>query len=310
METRYIISGVGLSKEEYIEISREDMERLRDTKTRLINLMYFEEKFDILLENFLEYEQEVFRATLNKIYFPASSLDWSAGIGDIHAINRRLINLLTTTKLYLDQAVHDLNSVFMGASDNFTKLTRTEYDKVLGYRVLEALRNYVQHRGLPIHIMEYNVFPNEKRSSERSMLHSVSVHINLDKLKEDGKFKATVLNELFDMEEEEGLKKKHQVNIGKLLRQYVSSLGVIQNTMRTNLAEQLCELDAVLEDLYKGIEERYGKTEMVYMAELHPLGFHGNKVFISLTPINRRRLLMEKNRDFDTIDSHTATMDS
>lgn len=66
----------------------------------------------------------------------------------------------------------------------------------------------------------------------------------------------------------------------------------------------------MLEDLYKGIEEQYRKTEMVYVAEIHPLGFHENKVFISLTPINRRRSLMEKNRDFDTIDSHTATMDS
>ncbi|SLK17327.1 MULTISPECIES: hypothetical protein [unclassified Paenibacillus] len=232
METRYIVSGAGLSKEEYIEISREEMERLHDTKTRLINLMYFEEKFDILIENFLEYEQEVFRATLNKIYYPASSLDWNTGIGDIHAVNRRLINLLTTTKLYLDQAKHDLNSVFMGASTTFTELTRIEYDKVLGYRVLEALRNYVQHRGLPIHILNYNVFRNEKRV-ERSMLHSVSIHIDLNKLKEDGKFKAGVLNELVNMEEEEGLKKKHRVNIGKLLRQYVSSLGVIQNTMRT-----------------------------------------------------------------------------
>lgn len=309
METKYIVSGTELSEQEYIEISREDMQKLLDTKIRLVNFMYFEEKFDILIENFLEYEQEVFRSTLNKMYFPASSIDWTAGIGDLHAINRRLINLLTTTKLYLDQAAHDLNSVFAGASDKFTKLTKIEYDTVLGYRVLEALRNYVQHRGLPIHIMNYNSIRNEKRS-EQSMLHSVSIHLKLNKLKEDGKFKAAILKELVDMKEEEGLKEKGQVNIGKLIRQYISSLGAIQNKMRGNLADNLYEWDTMFEDLYKEIEEKYKETGTVYIAELNSLGFQQNRTFISLNPIQRRRILMEKNNSFNFIDRHNATMDN
>jgi hypothetical protein len=271
--------------------------------------MYFEEKFNILIENFLEYEQELFRATLNKMYFPTNTIEWTIGVEDIYSINRRFVNLLTTTKLYLDQAAHDLNSTFLGASECFTKLTRIEYDNVLGYRVLEALRNYVQHRGLPVHHMDWNVIQSEK-SSKRNMMHSVSIYMNLVKLQEDGKFKKSVLDELVELEEEKGLKIKQRVNIGKFLRTYISSLSNIQNNMREFMADQLSEWDTVFEDIYQELEDKYRETEMAYLADFHPSGFHTNRMFISLNPIKRRRALVAKNSGFNAIDQHIATMES
>ncbi len=298
MGKRYIVTGVGLSKDEYIFISQEKAEELHTIKNRLINLMYFEEKFNILIENFLEYEQELLKASLNKRGFSENLVEWSTSIEDLNSINRRFINILTATRLYLDQAAHDLKSIFIGATEEFQKLTNKAYDNVLGYRVLEALRNYVQHRGLPIHSMKYNLTTKDQKSSIEN---SVSVYINLVKLQEDGKFKSSILEELKALKEQPKLKTKQEVNIDTFLRQYISELASIQNTMRESLAGELLGWDTMFKELYQEIKDKYSRTEMIYIAEFNPLGFHTKRVFISLSPINRRKELAKKNINFNAI---------
>ena len=85
-------------------------------------------------------------------------LDWRGIQGDIAIITRRLSNLLSAARLYVDQIAQDLHDAFGSqhqVSNEIKVKLSTEYDARLGYRVMEAVRNMMQHRSLPIHRLSY-----------------------------------------------------------------------------------------------------------------------------------------------------------
>jgi hypothetical protein len=66
---------------------------------------------------------------------------------------RRLLNLMTATRLYLDSLPHHANEVLVNDPTTLASVKQAPsvaYDSALGYRVMEALRNVSQHRMLPI----------------------------------------------------------------------------------------------------------------------------------------------------------------
>jgi hypothetical protein len=63
-----------------------------------------------------------------------------------------LVTLLLMWRLFLDHTRHDLSQRFGKPSSEYEKFetaTNTAYDDHAGYRLLEGLRNYVQHVGMP-----------------------------------------------------------------------------------------------------------------------------------------------------------------
>ena len=148
---KYGITRLVLNCNNFIEISQADYEQIKNAKQNLVEILNIEEKFNFIIENYREFEQELLNINLNNVLF--SYIDWSSSINTVHTLNRKLINLLTTCKLYIDQVQHDLNRIFKDSSqlENFKNLLKNEYDSNLGYRVIEAMRNYVQHRNFPIY---------------------------------------------------------------------------------------------------------------------------------------------------------------
>ena len=115
-----------------------------------------EQKFDLLLQNYADYERELLNISLHQAVY--RDLDWRGIQGDIAIITRRLSNLLSAARLYVDQIAQDLHDAFGSqhqVSNEIKVKLSTEYDARLGYRVMEAVRNMMQHRSLPIHRLSY-----------------------------------------------------------------------------------------------------------------------------------------------------------
>lgn len=74
-------------------------------------------------------------------------------------------------------------------------ITSPEYDARLGYRVMEALRNYVQHRGLPLHSITVGGGWIDTEEGRRRK-EKTTLYLNVDTLAEDKDFKKDVLDEL------------------------------------------------------------------------------------------------------------------
>lgn len=272
-----------------IVIRMDRYERLIKAKHYLVSILQVEEKINFLIENYSELEKDLLNVSFNKMISPVYSTDWTLAIGDIHLINRRIINFLTTSKLYLDQISHDIKNLSEDSElqNIIEKLKSNEYDNELGYRVVEALRNYVQHRGLPVQLLSFDM----SKVGELSR-HIINPYLKVSELRKDGKFKATVLNELEEVNE--------KVNLKLYIRQYISSITKIHSAIRGLLSESTLKWDEEFESTYEEINKEYGETEVLAVGEIY-LGLRRNITFIMKEPIKRRKWLEQKNQELSNL---------
>ena len=105
---------------------------------------------------------------------------------------------------------------------------------------MEALRNYVQHRGIPIHLTTYQYQSRwQDGPDHRYMEFSIRLVATREKLREDGRFKANILAEM-----------PLEVEIPHALRQYVEAISEIHCFARGTIqaevvgAKRLCRIPA------------------------------------------------------------------
>jgi len=235
---RYGIARLVLGSGDFLEISSEDYDRYREAKQGTIAILQIEEKMDIVLKNHLELENSMLDIALKDVMFAA--FDWHRGREQVHEINRRVINLLSSVRLYLDQAAHDFSQLFGKDSakySNFKKLTNVAYDSAIGYRSMEALRNHVQHRGLPIDIYEPITRHSETLDGQRIARRSIAPKLDLDELSKH-KFNKIVLAELQSNENDD---------LKTLLRGYIDALGGLHIGIRDLMAVDLAGWKGSLE---------------------------------------------------------------
>lgn len=284
------LTRVVLECEHFLPLHEEEFAAAREAKESLIAALGIEEKLNLVLENYVEYEHELLQVTLEHALFSVRT--WSDFMDVIHQINRRLINLLSTTKLYLDQVRHDTGRLLGSSSPNREAIetqVSAEYDARLGYRVMEALRNHVQHRGLPLHSItlggKWDDTPEGRRRTERTVL-----YLNVATLVEDDRFKKAVIAELTADHDE-------KVALKPLVREYMTGIIRIHQRVRDELAPRVAEWDSclyVLLQRYRAEAEDdvIGLSAVARTAE----GTYFNEIAIFEDFIERRKWLEQKNR--------------
>lgn len=140
-------------------------------------------------------------------------------------MNRRIINFLTTVKLYLDTFPQHANNLFPPAKElEDVKAARSRaYDRSISYRVMEALRNYSQHEAFPVHKWEVN---NWKDTKADPMLFRTGIKpsLNLDTLRASKSLKKKVLAEIET--------KGGPTELKPIVREYVEELCKVQAEFR------------------------------------------------------------------------------
>lgn len=290
MSKQYRMYSLKNNNENFISLSEEEFTLLKEAKQKLSEVLHIEEKFNFIIENYLEFERELVNITLSKMIFPVYISDWSLSANDIHLVNRRIVNLLTTSRLYIDQISHDLNRLCgqnTGIPIYVEKLKSREYDSVFGYRVMEALRNYVQHRGLPIHLLSYKVEKIDTQEGNE-FKHKVSPIIRVEDLERDGKFKKTILDELRQANE--------KVDLKVLTREYIQSILNVHCFIRDLLLEDVKIWERTVNYAYEEYEKKFEKSEMITIIELDNNGFEKEMIHILYDILKRRKWLEEKNK--------------
>jgi hypothetical protein len=230
---KYELTKLINSCNHHVEISHEHFETLKSKKEFLIEALFVEEKFNLVLENYSEFELELLDNSVRNMLF--QNLEWSSAINNLQSINRRIINLLTTCRLYMDQVFHNIHTMYGSESAQliaFQAQSSNEYDSVFGYRVMEAMRNYVQHRGLPISQVD-NKLKCVENSDEERRKHTIKLIIDVATIAQDSKFKKNVLTEL----QAQG----DLVEFTPLIRQYIESIGRIHLKIRELMRAKLLE---------------------------------------------------------------------
>lgn len=239
-----------------LALSKADYIRAKHARLVLTEGLFAEERFSILLENYAEFERDLLKLALQDVLFKPGG--WSDRIDELHLLNRRLANLLTICRLYTDQTPQTLNNIFGDDSEEaelFRTSANTEYDAHLGYRVMEALRNYVQHKGLPIHAVTYG----GRWKDDRSMLERwVVPTMKIEQLREVGGFKSSVLEELAQLPQ--------PVDIRALTREYMTSLQRLHRTVRETIEAAAGKADRVMDDFVKMWSDGSPSPDLVGLA--------------------------------------------
>jgi hypothetical protein len=263
----------------------------------LLHAAYIEEKLDLLLENFVEYEDALLRIGLSRIVFDRN--DWMEFRDDISLINRRLVNLLSACRAYLDQLPHHVNQMCSPSQDESERLRaamREQYDSVFAYRVMEALRNYVQHRGSPIQSSEFGA-TGEWCGEKQVQVFTVDPLLEHVQLAQDAGFKKRVLSEMF--------RQRESVHLTPLVRQYISSIREIHRLARDLVGSYVARQRTTLESALKPFRD-HGATKRndmyAFIVIITDDGTCANHVCLSLEPERRREVLCKRNFSLERLD--------
>jgi hypothetical protein len=236
---RYGITRLVLGKRPFIEIDEQRYRAVVQAKERLIQVIGIEEKFDLLLENLADLERDLLQLNLNQLLF--KDQDWHGFRSDTRLLARRLSNLLSSAKLYIDQTKHELSDL-LGASALAELESRfsSAYDSSLSYRLMEALRNYFQHRGIPVSSVSYKSQWHHD-AEPPVMEHRAGLTLDVEMLKEDAKFKRSVL--------EEFRARGEKANVIGDIRSYVAALAEIHEWLREILSDSVKQWEAELQSV-------------------------------------------------------------
>ena len=244
---KYLLRRAVLGKVPEIEISKEKYEEYQSARKVLSNCLAIEEKYEILLSNYLEFEKQILDTTMS--YMVREHLDYSDFFDVRLGLNIRLVNLLTAARLYVDQLSQNVRECVPELIDSDRKvrdLFSNEYDRKKEYRFMEALRNYVQHRGIPVQWASFKanrVFMNTKQKPEGEsdyFEYSMEIASLRSYLEEDDKFKREVLKELGE-----------KIDLITAVRNYMEAISNVHDSVRRIIEQSVDTSRALFEEAHQ-----------------------------------------------------------
>lgn len=278
-----------------LSLEKEQFDSLKKSRNVLLSAKAIEEKYDLMISNFLELEKELLVQVAQQMVFLQDSYDDFYEIRSV--LNRRVVNLLTSTKLYFDQiekhvrtCLHEDESFGEIAKSYFSK----EFDTHPEYRFMEALRNHVQHYGLAVHSIS---LPRQWVGGEenRQMVNAVKLFSLKEEFCKNKKFRKKTLDELTD-----------KTDLVKATRVYVGSFSNIHHKIRQLIENNVTMARRDIEQTMKRYENvNEGKSIGVYAYSImstDPTEQPIDKFPIMLDWDNVRIRLTEKNKKLPNID--------
>jgi hypothetical protein len=213
-----------------VDITKDQFLGYKSAREVLYECLALEEKYEMLICNYLDLEREILDVSL------ATMLQRRRGYAGFFsnrlALDRRLANLLTTTKQYIDQAGRHVSGCLRkraGTKSPLKSHFSKEYDAHPEYRFMEALRNHVQHWGTSVHLVSLDGRWTEI-GDDGLLEYSTQLATQKSHLGQSKKFNKKVLNELSD-----------QTDLLSCTRTYVESIGTVHIAARKLIASAVDE---------------------------------------------------------------------
>ena len=205
------------------EIDREGYISFKAANDVLSTCLSIEINYDILISNYIDLEEQMFKETAS--YLVRGYSGYSTSLNIIRTLNRSLVNLLASARTYTDQlANHVSRCMPLGSNTKLyvKSLKSKEYDANWDYRFMEALRNHVQHRSLPVHWINLK---NATDEVDGVRMVEVSLEFALEISRLDKTFKQDVL-----------LDAPEKVSLKLTTRSYIESLRKIHKEIRNHIS--------------------------------------------------------------------------
>ncbi|MFO1485504.1 MAG: hypothetical protein U1F71_19230 [Verrucomicrobiaceae bacterium] len=194
---KYTVEVLALGQNKKLCITEAQFVEIRDSKRNLSELLRLAECYGVLLRSYRAIEKVKHDKELDHVLY--SSFGYDEILRVRMDLSAALIGYLASARLFLDSSPKLLKK--LGREDlkqRFQELSSTIYDSSADYRFIEALRNYVQHRGLPIHGLVYHNFLEESKLENSDLVSALTISASKDELISDDKFKSSALVDMPD----------------------------------------------------------------------------------------------------------------
>lgn len=283
MEDQFWLRRAAIGPQFAVPITAERYSLLRDARSTLVDAGAFEQRYEILLGNYLCFEQFCAEWSLRgEVEIDYRYERWAKVILEA---NRHIMNLLSAARSYADHVVRDFGhlSLLPSFKAQANTLMSAAYDRSMSYRVMCALRNYVQHRATPVHGIT-------SRMKSECWAETLLVYCDKKRLKEDGGFKAAVLAKIEDRVDLRRAVREYMRDISGVhiqLRKCVDEPCLSARTMHEEAIAEFVAAQDVSEPGNPGIGLSVCRESEGRLIEQHPVLLNWDDV---------RLLLAEKNR--------------
>lgn len=289
---KYLLRNNVSGKVPEIEITENEYFEFEKARNILSNALAIEEKYEILISNYLDFERQILETVSG--FMIRSHLDYSDFFEIRLGLNIRLVNLLTAARLYIDQLnqnVRDCVPNITVAEEEIKKICNIEYDNNKEYRLMEALRNYVQHRGIPVHLTQLGGRWTSLEG-DGSLEYNMDVFSQRSYFEEDPKFKKEILAE-----------QNEKIDLKAATRSYIESISNINETARNMIDKSVLEARKLIEDAqsrYKTIcdENLVGLSACIWSDKRQvsaiPLLLDWDNVRVKLQKRNKKLINLKK----------------
>ncbi|PSW91239.1 hypothetical protein [Photobacterium iliopiscarium] len=287
--THFFVKQMILAPTVALRIDESEFEKLKLSREILLSAKAIEEKYDLLISNFLELEKEILSQLAEHMIFSQFSYQDMYNLRSV--LNRRVANLLTSTRLYYDQIEKHVRTCMKG-ENKFGKEVKAyfcdEYDTNFEYRFMEALRNHVQHYGLAVHSLSLpSKWVGENESKQ--MINQLKINSTKDELSQNKEFKSSVFSEM-----------PEKVELTKAIRIYIGCFSNVHKRIRDLINFNVSLSRADIEDVihrYKEVNAGDAIGISAYSVEEDdPSSMPIDKISILLDWDNVRLNLNEKNQ--------------
>jgi len=283
---QYMLRKMVLASNFELEINESEYLKLKSSRDCLSGAFAIEEKYDLLISNFLELEKECMDITCENML---KNNEGYSDFFDIRArLNRRVVNLLTASRLYMDHLGQHVKACLLtnDKCKDVKNLFSLQYDGCFEYRFMEALRNYVQHRGLAVHSSSLGGSWTSMDKKNGELEYKTCMFTHKDEVSLDKSFKRAVANEM-----------PEKVNILLASRKYISSIskahGELRQLMLVNVATSR---NAILEQIEYFKKQSDGNSIALAALKINQDGEVTERVNLILDWDDVRLHLVNKNK--------------
>jgi hypothetical protein len=294
--SRYILSPAYFSGLPELSLSTAEYEDIRYASRCLLEVLGVEERLDVMLSNYFEFEHEMLTTTLTNAIYPQNHLESDLLLDAMQQIGRRVSNLFTTARAYIEQFPHVMNLLYGKNSaqcEAVKSYQSAEFDAKLGYRVCEMLRNYVQHDDLGVHGIQSPMSWTRPKDGPKFLSYSIVPTVSVDKLLASAKVKRQTVKEL------EALGNRHDLK--PLIREYVTGLGRAHLKTRTLIEADVAKRDSVIAGAIDRFRAQPGAAKLPFESlaavQVNRQGVwtESTRVNVFRGPIQRRERFYRKN---------------
>ncbi|NWD22466.1 hypothetical protein HX864_04245 [Pseudomonas yamanorum] len=233
MSTQYILEQFIIGPRLQLSISEERYMELARARNVLSEALAFEQRYELLLGNFLDMELAFTGICLRSKVEPQHQYTDLAGI--LEKANRHIVNMLTAMRAYADQVVQDFKCLELAPS--FGQVAKSELNRAFSrssdYRFMCSLRNHVQHKATAVHGFVAN---NDGMRDANGWVENVKFYANKENFSADKDFKPRVLDE-----------QPQKIDIRRRARRSVEVVGEVHMALRSLSKDQVAQARSSIE---------------------------------------------------------------